>query len=106
MITITFEDDDLEELIKTGNNKKYKIYSRDKKFMMSLTTVYNTMCAVNIASELSSFSFLHYEKLKYVNESSVRIIQNRVERLIFRETDNGLVITLLKLDSNHYGNKK
>lgn len=30
---IVFEDTDLEELILTGNNNKYKKYTKDKCFM-------------------------------------------------------------------------
>jgi plasmid maintenance system killer protein len=106
MITIIFEDLDLQELIETGRNKRYKIYSRDQRFMQRLVTVYNTMRSVDHTSELSNYSFLHYEKLKYNGLSSVRIIQNRVERLIFRETVEGLVITLLELNNTHYEQKR
>jgi plasmid maintenance system killer protein len=106
MITIIFEDLDLQELIETGRNKRYKIYSRDQRFMQRLVTVYNTMRSVDHTSELSNYSFLHYEKLKYNGLSSVRIIQNRVERLIFRETEEGLVITLLELNNTHYEQKR
>jgi plasmid maintenance system killer protein len=102
MITIIFEDLDLQELIETGKNRKYKVYARDPRFMQRLVTAYNTMRSVDHTSELSNYSFLHYEKLKYNGLSSVRVIQNRVERLIFRETDRGLVITLLELNNTHY----
>lgn len=36
---IYFEDEDLEELIFTGMNRKYKKYSRDRKFMENLIDV-------------------------------------------------------------------
>jgi plasmid maintenance system killer protein len=106
MIAVRFEDRDLEELLLTGKNKKYKLYARDKNFMQRLRNVYNTISSVNNTSELSYFSFLHYEKLKYCNLSSVRIIQSRVERLLFSESDEGVVITLLEINKSHYGNKK
>lgn len=106
MIEIIFKDKDLEELIKTGYNRKYKDYARDKKFMNKLLIVYQCMRSVNSTSEFSEYSILHYEKLKYCNESSVRVMQNRIERILFTESENGIEITLLKLDNTHYGNKK
>lgn len=69
---IYFEDEDLEELIFTGMNRKYKKYSRDRKFMENLIDVYNY----------------------------------RVERLLFRELENGICITIIELNTTHYGNKK
>jgi len=38
---IVFEDTDLEELITTGRNGKYKKYTRNAKFMTALATAYN-----------------------------------------------------------------
>ncbi|HMM18766.1 MAG TPA: hypothetical protein PKC47_14800, partial [Petrimonas sp.] len=63
---------------------------------------------VSNSTELPNFSFLKYEKLKHglSGLSSVRIMSNRVERLIFRETEEGIVITILEIDNTHYGNKK
>ena len=29
-----------------------------------------------------------------------------VERLLFRETDDGIEVELIEIDSTHYGNKK
>jgi hypothetical protein len=37
---IIFDDKDLEELIMTGRNSKYKKYTRNKKFMTALATAY------------------------------------------------------------------
>ena len=56
-----------------------------------------------------SFSFLHYEKLKYQKDepkSSVRLVNGMVERLIFTETEDGIEVELIEIDSTHYGNKK
>jgi len=88
--------------------KPYKDYAKNKKFTLNLQTVIETMRSVNNASELVNFSYLKYEKLKHglSGLSSVRIMSNRVERLIFRETEEGIVITILELDNTHYGNKK
>ena len=38
---IVFEDTDLEELITTGRNNKYKKYTRNAKFMKALAIAYN-----------------------------------------------------------------
>lgn len=110
MITVYFEDSDLEEYVQEGRSKvkPYKDYAKDKNFTERLQTVVETMRSVDNASELSCFSFLKYEKLKYSYSgfSSVRIINNRVERLIFKETEKGLKITIIEINDTHYGNKK
>jgi hypothetical protein len=49
---IVFEDTDLEELITTGRNSKYKKYTRNAKFMKALATAYNYMRLVDAASDL------------------------------------------------------
>lgn len=107
MLKITFSDDDLEELITTGKNSgKYEKLARDKKFVQRLAIVYSTMASVENTEGLKQYSFLHYEKLKHVNQSSVRIMNNRVERLLFIENENGIEITIIELNNTHYGNKK
>ena len=104
---IIFDDKDLEELITTGRNNKYKKYSRNEKFMKALAVAYNYMRLSERASDLRSVSFLHYEQLKGTNgKSSVRVVNGMVERIIFREFDGGIRITVLSLDDTHYGNKK
>ena len=103
---IAFEDKDLEELIQSGTNRKYKKYSKDTKFMQALGRMYKNMCAAADTKALSQFSYLHYEKLKGADLSSVRVMNGRVERVLFRETENGITITIIELDNTHYGNKK
>lgn len=103
---IDFDDEDLKELIEKGTNNKYKKLSKDKKFMCCLISVYNILCDVDSTNDLKLFSRLHYEKLKYVGKSSVRIMNGRVERLIFEEYDNGIRIVFVELNEDHYGNKK
>ena len=76
---VIFEDKDLEQLI---------------------------MTAVADTKALNAFSYLHYEKLRGVDVSSVRVMNNRIERVLFRETADGIVITIIDLDDTHYGNKK
>ena len=104
---IVFEDTDLEELITTGHNSKYKKYTRNAKFMKALATAYNYMRMVDVASDLRAISFLHYEQLAGTNGmSSIRVVNGMVERILFREFDGGIKITVLSLDDTHYGNKK
>lgn len=64
---------------------------------------------VDSTDELKPFSFLHYEKLRYQGReqrSSIRLANGMVERLIFTETDDGIKVELLEIDTTHYGNKK
>lgn len=104
---ILFEDSDLEELITTGRNSKYKKYTRNAKFMTALAVAYNYLRTSQQASDLRAVSFLHYEQLAGTNGlSSIRVVNGMVERIIFREFDGGIKITLLSLDNSHYGNKK
>lgn len=107
MIKVEISDEDLRELIIDGTNAgKYKKLARDKKFVKRLTDIYNLMRSVEHVSQLRTFSYLHYEPLKHLSLSSVRIFNNRVERLLFRESETGLEITLIELNRDHYGNKK
>ena len=104
---IIFADKDLEELINTGQNKKYKKYSKDKKFLEGLARAHRIMQTVAKAEGLKPYSYLHYEKLRNnTNLSSVRPVANRVERLLFKEIDGGIEITIIELNNDHYGNKK
>jgi len=104
---IIFDDKDLEELITTGRNSKYKKYTRNSKFMRALATAYNYLRLSERASDLRSISFLHYEQLSGTNGlSSIRVVNGMVERIIFREFNGGIRITVLSLDDTHYGNKK
>lgn len=89
-----------------GNAGKYKRIARDKKFVKRLTDIYNLMKSVENVSQLKDYSFLHYEQLRHVSLSSVRVFNNRVERLLFQEVETGLEIMLIELNDDHYGNKK
>lgn len=51
---ISFDDKDLEELIFTGKNRKYKKLSKDKVFMKALVDVYNYMNAVSCVKDLAT----------------------------------------------------
>jgi plasmid maintenance system killer protein len=104
---IIFDDSDLEELITTGRNGKYKKYTRNARFMQALAVAYNYLRMVERANELRLISFLHYEQLAGTNGlSSIRVVNGMVERILFREFEGGIRITVLSLDDTHYGNKK
>lgn len=104
---VNISDKDLDELIRTGKNNKYKKYSKDRKFMEGLARVYKVMLNVADTNGLKPYSFLHYEKLaNNLNLSSVRVLNGRIERLLFRELEDGIEITILELNNDHYGNKK
>ena len=105
---IIFEDIDLEELITTGKNKKYKKYQKNSAFLSSLADVYGILCAAPNANSLYNNSHLHYEQLKYDYSGlcSMHIKNGYVERLIVRETDEGLTLVMIELNTTHYGNKK
>ena len=71
-----------------------------------MSDIYNLMRSLEHVSRLKEYSFLHYEQLKHISLSSVRIINGRVERLLFKEIDDGIKISLIEINENHYGNKK
>lgn len=107
---IIFKDEALAELYEYGktNDSKYKKLCRNKKLVEGYQRAVSTMYNVESTEDLKYFSFLHYEKLKYQQEpkSSVRLVNGMVERLLFTETEDGILIELLEIDSTHYGNKK
>ncbi|MDO5760352.1 MAG: hypothetical protein Q4Q06_04945 [Bacteroidota bacterium] len=106
---ITFEDKDLEELIITGKNRKYKDIAKDFLLVKKIVKTYEILKHSENIKQVAQHSFLHYEKLRYgySGKSSVRPFgSKRVERLIFEEKENKIEITILELDNTHYGNKK
>lgn len=109
-MNIIFKEDALVELYETGKTKdsKYKKLCRNKKLVDGYIRAVSTMYNVESTDELHQYSFLHYEKLKHqteANRSSVRLVNGMIERLIFTETDEGIEVELLEIDSTHYGNK-
>ena len=109
-MVIEFEDKGLQELYETGKttDRRYKKLAKDKAFVDDFIDVINIMYDVDCTSQLSDISFLKYEKLKYnlSGLSSVRIVNNRVERLIFTEHEGGILVKLLEINQEHYGKKK
>lgn len=107
-MNVIFKDKDLEELILHGTSKKYKVLSKRAGFIDRLVGIYDIMTAAQDAKELYNYSWLHYEALKheYTGYNSVRIKNGWVERLIVKETDGGITIEMIEINTNHYGNKK
>ncbi len=107
-MNVIFTDDALEELYRTGKTKvsRYKKLCRNKSFVEDYIGVEDLMFSIDKVDDLKTYSYLHYEKLKYRPESSVRIDNGRVERLIFTEHEDGIEVRLIEIDSTHYGNKR
>ena len=107
---VIFKDKALSDLYESGKTKdsKYKQLCKNKKLIDGYQRAVSIMYSVDSTEDLKSFSFLHYEKLKYQKEplSSVRLVNGMVERLLFTETENGIEVELIKIDNTHYGNKK
>ena len=101
-------DPDLRELIETGENKRYKAVARNKVLYAGLMRAYQVMESVTNVEELKLYSFLHYEKLRYglSGQSSVRLDNRYVHRLIFEEWEDTITLNLIEIDDTHYGNKK
>lgn len=106
-MNVIFTDKALQELYETGKTKdsRYKKLCRSKAFVEDYIGVVDVMFSVDKADDLRNYSYLHYEKLKYRMESSVRIDNGRVERLLFTEHEDGIEIRLIEIDTTHYGNK-
>ena len=69
--------------------------------MKALATAYNYLRMVDVASDLRAISFLHYEQLAGTNGmSSIRVVNGMVERILFREFDGGISITVFSEESN------
>ena len=108
-MNVVILDQDLEELIHTKKNRRYRKIERSKDLYRGLIKAINALKTARHVSLLPEISFLHYEKLKhgdYKGKSSVRIANGAVERLIFTENENGIEIYIIELDDTHYGNKR
>ena len=89
----------------THRSRKYKKYLRDAKFLAALERVYYLMQSEKDTQRLVNYSFLHYKKLRGVGMSSVRVMNGRVERLLFHEYNDGIEISLIEIDETHYGQR-
>ncbi|MBR4441393.1 MAG: hypothetical protein IKS00_07585 [Bacteroidales bacterium] len=105
-MNVIIEDKDLELLINGISSKKYKKLAKDVRFMDKLHEVYTILLSQPCVEKLLQFSNLRYEKLKYnySGYSSIRIMNGRIERLIFTEHEGGITIKLIELNQTHYGN--
>ncbi|MCD8203028.1 MAG: hypothetical protein LUD48_05265 [Prevotella sp.] len=108
---VTYRDDALRELYETGKTsaRKYKLVCKKKKLIVGFQRAVQIMNIAVSTKVLKGISSLHYEKLRYQNDepkSCVRLVNGMVERLIFTETEDGIEIELIEIDSTHYGNKK
>lgn len=102
---IVFLDKDLESLLQGKESRKYKKYPRDTKFIQRLMRVFYDLRDAPSTDNLRQYSYLHYEKLRGADRSSVRVMNGRVERLIFREVDDGIEIEMLEMNTDHYGDR-
>ena len=104
---IVLMNQELLDLYQSGKSKRYQEVERNRELLEGFIRAVNTMITANNVSELSGFSYLHYEKLKYQwsGYSSVRLSNRYVHRLILKETTDGLEIELIEIDDTHYGNK-
>ena len=101
-------DEDLRDLIETGDSRRYRDVSRNNVLYAGLVRAYQTMEAVSSVEELKLYSYLHYEHLRYDYSglSSVRLDNRYVHRLLFEERDDRITLKLIEIDDSHYGNKK
>ena len=99
---------ELLDLYKSGKSKRYQDVERNRELMEGFIRAVNTMVTVKNVNELSGFSYLHYERLKFQwsGYSSVRLSNRYVHRLLFKETADGLEVELIEIDDTHYGNKR
>ena len=102
---VTFEDIELESLVLYHKSKKYKKYQRDGRFLSALDRVYDDLRDAAKTSDLRLLSYLHYEQLRGVDMSSVRVKNGRVERLLFHEYEDGIEISIIEMDNTHYGQR-
>lgn len=106
-MNVKFKDSALADLFAFSKTKdrRYKYLCTDKLLLNGYLRVVNTMKQTGTTEELRQYSFLHYEKLKHDPRSSVRIVNGRIERLLFTESDDGIEVELIEIDRTHYGNK-
>lgn len=107
---VYFADPDLERLLsgEMPKARKYVLIYRHRKLRDGYINAVLAMQHVKDTNALRSMSYLHYEKLKHFREpmSSVRICNGSVERLLFREREDGIEVELIEINNTHYGNKR
>ena len=105
---VTFKEEALCELYATGKTgaRKYKKLCKSKVLVDGYIRAVRLMATVESTKELKLISYLHYEKLSNDPRSSLRLVNGKVERLLFLESEDGIEVELIEIDSTHYGNKK
>lgn len=104
---VTFSDEALKDIYQTKHTKsrRYAKLCKNAKLVKGYIRAVDYMVVANTVSDLSKFSFLHYEKLRHCGKSSVRIMNGCIERLIFTESEDGVEIDLIEINDTHYGNE-
>ena len=104
---IVVVEGELKELLLNGKSKQYRDVERNPILLSGLRRAVSIMQAVHSVNELHLFSYLHYEKLKYgfSGYSSIRLSNQYVHRLLFKEKDDCITIELIDINDTHYGNK-
>ena len=105
---IVIAEGDLNELLLTGKNRRYKAIANNRELLDGLRRAVSYMVAANNVDDLKIVSFLHYEKLKYSYSgiSSVRLSNRYVHRLLFIEEGDRITLKLIEINDTHYGNKQ
>lgn len=107
-MTIEYEDEAIRALCETGasTDKRYRKLKSNAAFKKDLFRVLEILRSVPKAQELAFYGTLHYEGLKYSlrGVSSVRIGFTAKYRLLFRELNDGIQITIIEVNE-HYGDK-
>lgn len=91
-----------------GYSRKYKRISKDAVLMKGLAEfLFFIQREETTLDVLRSKGRYEYERLKYgfSGYTSLRIVHDRKERLICREVDGGLVLSLIEI-SDHYKVKR
>lgn len=108
---VTYKNEVLKEIYETGKtkDKRYKFLFQNRRLIEGYIRAVKMLYDVTSTDELKQYSFLHYERLKYIKDkklSSVRIANGCVERLLFIESQEEIEVELIEIDNTHYGNKK
>lgn len=108
LMNVKFQDPQLRSLFDTGTSKHgiYRTLARDTVLMKAFFKAVRFFADAPNISIIKQYSPFHYEKLKYRQESSIRLVNGRVERLLFIEHDDEITITIIEIDTKHYGTKR
>lgn len=109
-MNIVFVDQAVRELYENGKttDRKHKIYNKDKRFVEKLKRQIDSIYAAETYKDLYEISTLHYEQLKHMSSptTSFRILNGYATRVICKEQEDYIELTILELDDTHYGTKQ